>query len=495
MFSLLITTLGTSYLYLSLLLISFESLLCLVYIFSVWFTLSCILLSRFMSSAARAAWATCTTRGGLFHFFRALFLKRALLRATTFAQFSAARDAYHLQVAGSPLGDLDDIAEAPDAHGARLLSELMQARTVGSGFSLMHCLHSALSHELLAPRKATALRHEICRSLLALSDPSVAGPAIAEKGDFFRDVRLSCGRTSLCFGPGGPFTLSFFGAVEELRRFHLLPRLISGCGSGALVAAVTALLTDRELMELSREPMRLVGPLTIRERFGLRTVGALPQLGAEEAETAKRGLEPLLCDFMWVRESGEWALASALGIAKAGWGSLLVPSEEALADLLRNQLGDETFLTAYKKTGRVVCVTVWAGAAGPRGGGHRFALSFATSPHVLLYSAVAKSCQPWTSTGGSMPLLALTESGGVEVFPLEGLPSERCATPFEAMEEPPPFFHAKRVIVLSLISPTLPVPVLTEHPARGEVDFDSLWPPLTETPASEPRSGIRDVLA
>jgi len=267
-------------------------------------------------------------------------------------------------------------------------------------------------------------------------------------------------------------TISYFGAVEELRKLHLLPRLISCCGSGAVVGAALAVLTDRELEELSLEPARLVGPTPLRRRYCLREVEPPIFLRADEDEWALRGLEPLLLDFHWFNENKVWAFSGIAGHnSSTGWAPPTPPSIETLTQLLRYQLGDETFLSAFQKTGRVLCVTVWA-ASSSSGVGQRFALSFATCPHVLLFSAVAKSV-----SGHARPLLALSETGTMEAFHLAGLPSERCETPFDSIEEPPLFFHAKRVIVLSLHTPKL---MFLENTiaadASTRLNFNSIWP-------------------
>jgi hypothetical protein len=450
LYSALIQALGFVYLFLALALMAVETFWCFAYVFTVWATLATLLLFRTTTSAWGALWLTVSTRGGVFRFFKVLFLKRAVLAATTYPEFQVASEAFCVATAcplGDPLFIAGEEGAAPggaDAHLELLIEELCSARINGRGYNLMHRLHAGLSHELLRAGANPALRNEICRGLMALADPSARGPTVPEKADFFRDIRLSCGRTALALAPGGPFTLAYFGAVEELRKFRLLPRLLSACGSGALVGAVVALLSDHQLEELAREPARLVGPSPLRGRFSLRCAAPATALRPEEAALAARGLEPLLMDFQWVQRNGEWHLSAALGGASAP----LVCSPEQLPVLLRHQLGDETFLSAYQKTGRVLAIAVWEGAANG-GAGKRFALSAFTTPLVLLYSAVAKSCMPWDDKGRGLPLLALVD-GACEVFPLDGLASESRGGPFDDMDEPPAFFHASRVLVLSL---------------------------------------------
>ncbi len=479
-YSVFINILGSVYLYLSVLLIVAESTVSMIYVCTVWATLSALLLWRSVSSAYRTLWVTFSTRGGVFSFFRAWYLKRTLSLATTYTDYVAARAAYNLQFPGSPGPFLIEhgCPPAQDAHSAALQRELVAARVAASGFSLMHGLHAALSHELLHSSESSTLRLEICRSLLALADPIQMGPSFAEKSEFFKDVRLSVGRTVLCLSPGGSFTISYFGVVEELRKMHLLPRVLSACGAGALVGAVVAVLTDRELEELAREPARLVGPVPLRERFALHLAGPPPALCPAESALSKRGLEPLLIDFLG--DNSKWRLAAALGFpatASGLWYGAKIPVDEgAMNALLRNQFGDETFASAFKKTGRVLCVTVWQGHDSGVSGS-RYALSFVTCPHVLLYSAVAKSCEPWQG-GASGPLLQLSAAGVKEPFPLDGLPSERCATPSDGVEDPPHFFHAKRVVCVSLREDAWDAISRDTNAA----EFRAIWPAATEAP-------------
>jgi len=73
----LVSLIGYVYLWLSMLFISFEAVVCAAYVSVVWVTLALILAYRTCSSVSRTLFTTLSVRGGVYSFFRAWVLKRA----------------------------------------------------------------------------------------------------------------------------------------------------------------------------------------------------------------------------------------------------------------------------------------------------------------------------------------------------------------------------------------------------------------------------------
>lgn len=79
------------------------------------------------------------------------------------------------------------------------------------------------------------------------------------------------------------------------------------------------------------------------------------------------------------------------------------------AAALRAYYGDETFASAFARTGRIVCIScmTYSGVTGA-GAEHALVLNYLTAPDVLLWSAVAGSC----ALPGLMPPVALMAIDG-----------------------------------------------------------------------------------
>lgn len=67
------------------------------------------------------------------------------------------------------------------------------------------------------------------------------------KLDFFHDTRQAFGRSTLVLQGGAIFGLCHLGVVKALFLRGLLPRIITGTATGALIAALVAIHTEEEL--------------------------------------------------------------------------------------------------------------------------------------------------------------------------------------------------------------------------------------------------------
>ncbi len=91
---------------------------------------------------------------------------------------------------------------------------------------------------------------EVCECLHYLKRASVEGLTPASKLDFFKDILLSFGRPALLLSGGASLGAFHIGVVKALWEQDLLPQVINGSSSGAIVAAALGTHTDEELPTL-----------------------------------------------------------------------------------------------------------------------------------------------------------------------------------------------------------------------------------------------------
>ena len=155
------------------------------------------------------------------------------------------------------------------------------------------------------------------------------------------------GRSALLLSGGLSFGLYHFGVVKALFERGCLPRVISGASIGALVVALLGIHTDQELETLWKAPVNLA---------------AFEELG--KVGSARRKFVRLL---------------------KEG----VLMDVEKLVKLCKDNVGNITFAEAYRKTGRIINITLPHKSQNQ--GGSQL-LNYLTAPHVLLWSAACASC-------------------------------------------------------------------------------------------------------
>ncbi|TYZ63162.1 hypothetical protein PybrP1_002057 [[Pythium] brassicae (nom. inval.)] len=192
--------------------------------------------------------------------------------------------------------------------------------------------------------------------------PAAAFPA-DEKAAFFRKLKQSFGATALCLSGGGAIAMYHMGVIRALLEADLLPNVISGSSGGAIAAAMAACKTNAELLDdiLQND---------ISTRFIPAGIRWFPPLMEQLAHCVKTGF---LVECSAFERTTQHYYAEPMGAA-----------DPAL---------QYTFQDAFRKTGRHVCITVSASdATGSHKGPKKLLLNHITSPHVLLWSAVAVSC-------------------------------------------------------------------------------------------------------
>ena len=180
----------------------------------------------------------------------------------------------------------------------------------------------------------------------------VPGFSSQAKLDLLHDTRQAFGRSTLVLQGGSIFGLCHLGVVKALFSRGLLPRIITGTATGALIAALVGIHTEDELPKfLSGESI---------------------DLSAFAGKTATENGKGNTVTF------GTW------------WGTLTRRVRRffregyfldvtVLEDCVRANVGDLTFEEAYVRTKRVLNITV---ATTGRGGVPNL-LNYLTAPNVV----------------------------------------------------------------------------------------------------------------
>jgi TAG lipase/steryl ester hydrolase/phospholipase A2/LPA acyltransferase len=246
------------------------------------------------------------------------------------------------------------------------LRALDEARTNCDMRAMVHLIRTALSRDLGGMGNIDLYRHSRCgtkklidryvestlQTITALVDQSSHSlPEDLESKDLLEAVlfaRQSFGRSALLLSGGGTFGMTHIGVLKAMFEVKLLPRIISGASAGSIVCAVVCSRTDDEIPQLIEEfPY---GDLAVFEEEGNEDslVGHLRRL-----------------------------------LTQGNWSDI-----KHLTRVMRNLLGDITFLEAYNRTRRIcnICVSSASIYELPR------LLNYVTAPNVMIWSAVAASC-------------------------------------------------------------------------------------------------------
>lgn len=165
--------------------------------------------------------------------------------------------------------------------------------------------------------------------------------AIHERLAFFNETKHGFGRSALLLSGGASVGMYHFGVVKALHLNGLLPRVMSGTSAGSIVCGMLGVRTDAELMEMWDDTF------SWSQNFSLDFFGDL-----DVSRFLKTGQE--------------------------------LYSSEHLGRILRDNMGDLTFLEAFDRTGRIINITVSGLPGNTR---YPMLLNYLTSPHVLVWSA------------------------------------------------------------------------------------------------------------
>lgn len=173
------------------------------------------------------------------------------------------------------------------------------------------------------------------------------------KLDLLHDTRQAFGRSALVLQGGAIFGLCHIGVVRALHLRGLLPRIIVGTATGALIAALVCVHTEDELLDF------MTG-----ERIDLSAFAARKGKGPG-------GIEAQM-------ESTTWYATLSRRVQRfIKEGYFLDVS--VLEECVQTNVGDMTFEEAYTKTRRVLNIMVPA----EMGSGVPSLLNYLTAPNVV----------------------------------------------------------------------------------------------------------------
>ena len=217
-----------------------------------------------------------------------------------------------------------------------------------------------------------------------------------EKLDILHDSRSTFGRTALFLQGGSIFGLCHLGVVKALLENALLPKIIVGTATGALMAALVGIHTYEEL------PRFLNGDSIDLSAF------------AESSQRARQKTEEDLA-YLDSAPPASWFHNWLSTLERRArryieQGFLLDP--HVLAECVKANVGDLTFDEAYKRTGRVLNIIISS---------HNEAtpdlMNYLTAPNVLIRSAALASFI--TNMGRESPIQLLYKNRDGEIRNLD----------------------------------------------------------------------------
>ena len=206
------------------------------------------------------------------------------------------------------------------------------------------------------------------------------------KLDLLHDTRQAFGRSTLVLQGGSMFGICHLGVIKALHLRGLLPRIITGTATGALIAALVGIHTEDELLDF------LNGDGIDLTAFSRGTGN--PTLEDKEGLLSKRragSVQTLL------RRSTRFIYT----------GYFL--DVNILEECVRANVGDLTFEEAYARTKRVLNITI---ATSNRNGVPNL-LNYLTAPNVLIWSAALASNATVPPLYKAVTLLCKDETGAI----------------------------------------------------------------------------------
>ncbi|KAK1990364.1 patatin-like phospholipase [Colletotrichum falcatum] len=206
------------------------------------------------------------------------------------------------------------------------------------------------------------------------------------KLDFIHDTRQAFGRSTLVLQGGAIFGVCHLGVVKALFLRGLLPRIITGTATGALIAALVAIHTEEELPNVLKGDG--IDLSAFSGKFKAEKGLQKDQSYATRWNTLMRRLK------RFTRE-----------------GYFL--DVKVLEDCVRANVGDLTFEEAYNRSKRVLNITV----ATADQGGVPTLLNYLTAPNVLIWTAAVASNASTASLYGHRETTVLCKDAHGNIVP------------------------------------------------------------------------------
>ncbi|KAI9750435.1 MAG: hypothetical protein M4579_006474 [Chaenotheca gracillima] len=202
--------------------------------------------------------------------------------------------------------------------------------------------------------------------------------------DLLHDTRQAFGRSTLVLQGGAIFGLCHLGVVKALHLRGLLPRIITGTATGALIAALVGIHTEDELLGF------LTGEGIDLTAFAHRNDPNPKSKGRESGE-----------------KTGWWSTATRRLRRFIREGYFL--DVGVLEECVRANVGDLTFEEAYARTKRVLNITVTTDGRGSVPN----LLNYLTAPNVLIWSAAVASNASSSALFSPVVLKCRDETGAI----------------------------------------------------------------------------------
>ncbi|PYI01741.1 patatin-like serine hydrolase [Aspergillus sclerotiicarbonarius CBS 121057] len=211
------------------------------------------------------------------------------------------------------------------------------------------------------------------------------------KLELLHDTRQAFGRTTLLLQGGSIFGLCHLGVVKALHLRGLLPRIITGTATGALIAALVGVHTEDEL-------------LTFLDSDGIDL----------SAFDRRRRMKTPGEDSWWLPSGlGDSWLGTLLRRTKRFIQKGYFFDAEVLEECVRANLGDLTFEEAYARSKRILNITV---ATSNKNASPNL-LNYLTAPNVLIWSAAVASNASNTSLYQPVTIYCKDETGSIVPWP------------------------------------------------------------------------------
>lgn len=185
------------------------------------------------------------------------------------------------------------------------------------------------------------------------ADDTQGGLTSQAKLDLLHDTRQAFGRTALVLQGGAIFGLCHIGVVKALHLRGLLPRIIAGTATGALIAALVGVHTEDELLEFLKS-----------DKIDLTAFSARTRRKTWEKKEERESLG---------------FLSTLIRRTKRFLRDGYFLDIKMLEECVRSNVGDLTFEEAYNRTKRVLNITISTN----REGGVPNLLNYLTTPNVV----------------------------------------------------------------------------------------------------------------
>lgn len=235
---------------------------------------------------------------------------------------------------------LRDAREAGDLQGCIDLLRAGLVRNLGNITSskLYNRAFAGTKHAIIdyVDEAASAIENINAETALAAAPVVVSSgvpqPSISTQHrlNFLHDSRQAFGRTTLVLQGGAIFGLCHLGVVKALFLRGLLPRIITGTATGALIASLVAIHTDAELPKI--------------------LTGEAIDLSAFEAH-AHHG-------YSTGKQTVEYSWETLLRRINRFWMEGYFLDVKVLEECVKANVGDLTFEEAFNRSKRILNITV-----------------------------------------------------------------------------------------------------------------------------------------